>query len=112
MAELKFSMNPGMKFPSRSVLREAAENVAEAGEVADGAAHHDASHENEGEFHCHRVLPRKILPALSGGGNFWSRFIVGFRGHSERAWRTAQDTTPPPGLQTGPRRERWPGRCS
>src|SRR5258708_21947684 len=106
MAELKFSMNPGMKFPSRSVFGEAAENVAEAGdeaddaeddhhgglrvqpdveEVAGGAAHHDASHENEGGLHRHRVLPRKNFSALGGGGEFPGRFILWFPGHKERA---------------------------
>src|SRR5258708_35218392 len=110
MAELKFSMNPGTKFPSRSVFGEAAENVAEAGDeaddaeddhhgglrvqpdvegVGDGATHHDASPENEGELHRHRVLLREASRLLRGRRDIRVGVIVGFRGHTERGWWTA-----------------------
>src|SRR5882724_3918318 len=127
MAEGKFSMNPGIKFKSRSALGGAAENVAEPGdepddaednhhgglgvqpgveEVADSAADNDAADENERELHGHRVLLREVSRVLHGRRNFRIGFIVGFRGHSERAWRMAQDTAPRRELQTGRRRGR------
>src|SRR5260221_1076888 len=136
MAEGKFSMNPGIKFKSRSALGVAAENVSEPGddpddaeddhhgglgvqpgveEVADSAADDDAADKNEGELHGQRVLLREVSRLLHGRRNFRVGFIVGFRGHSERAWRMAQDTAPRRELQTGPRRgrslEHWSSRA-
>ena len=55
-------------------------------EIADCTAHDDAADENKGQFHGHCILLREVSRLLCGRRNFRVRFIVGFRGHSERAW--------------------------